>query len=95
MDADTGTFKRKKKLSKTCDASSGSKIQQLSKLPKPKYPIEDSELPIYSRKAHPEMETSAVPKPKNEYTIREDDMPKFISVWTALFVYAYFIYLFF
>jgi hypothetical protein len=35
------------------------------------------------------MDTLAVPVPKNEFTIKQEDMPTLLSVWSEIFVYAY------
>lgn len=67
--------------------------QAVVELPKPKYPIEDSELPHYIAKQksshrHPEMDSSAVPHPLREFTLSPDGVRLLISVWNFLYIFA-------
>ena len=82
-DAETKTFRRKKKAAPR-------RISGMApKLSRPKFPVEDTEVPLYvSRKAHPEMETSAVPLPKSEFTVPAEIIPDMLYIWSFLFVYA-------
>jgi hypothetical protein len=59
-----------------------------SELAKPKFPIEDSELPIYMPNVHPEMATDAVPVPNKEFMIPKSCVGLMVSVYSFLFSFA-------
>ncbi|KAI3636930.1 hypothetical protein MIR68_005197 [Amoeboaphelidium protococcarum] len=58
-------------------------------LQKPKYPVEDSELPLYQKPSqHPEMQTSAVPIPHKHFRVDSEYVADVLYIWNFLFVYA-------
>ncbi|KAI3638075.1 hypothetical protein MIR68_003686 [Amoeboaphelidium protococcarum] len=58
-------------------------------LQKPKYPVEDSELPLYQKPSqHPEMQTSAVPVPNKHFRVDSEYVADVLYIWNFLFVYA-------
>eukprot|EP00158_Paraphelidium_tribonemae_P009329 Partr_v1_DN28834_c0_g1_i2_m32916 putative DDT domain protein len=85
-DAEKKEFRRRKKPSRS---TGGKPLSDPAKLPKPKFPVEDSEVPIYVRNnSHPEMETSAVPLPKCEFKVSAALVPSMIHIWSFLYSYA-------
>ena len=65
------------------------KRRKTGDLPKPRWPIEDTEIVFYVDKdSHPENATTAVPIPCKDFTLPHACVPDLLQVWSFLFNYS-------
>lgn len=88
-DSDAGT-KRKAKtdtgISKKIKKGKGEEVQPL---PRPRYPVEDTELAIYIKPTTaPHTLTAAVPLPSKQFTVPQENIGDLLFVWNFFFKFA-------